>query len=357
MGLIGIPTVNFSQGMAAAQIAVEARQPVLLIGDPGVGKTALARALAEVVKRPLVTLLGSTIDPTDVGGIPAVIEKTVRRLPLEAIRACCDGPAILFLDELSCAPLPVQAALLRLFLERVAGDNVLHPDTYVIAAANPPEQAPGGFEISAPLMGRVAALWLRPTEDEVLNYFLDMGEEGSPLRQEAQDFALTAKFSGDLLQIDIPNGCASGQRPWAAPRAWERAVRIRAAAGKLLDNPATHALVAGSVGADAATAYRALLDLRKKVPSVEDIANAPEKSAVPDDLQLQLAALGLIPRVANINTWSAWIYASRLRPEYAAACARTLLQKKDSPVTAPHAKAGMKARIAMAPLCQMGGLN
>lgn len=344
-----IPRVNFAQAKKALEIALHANVPVLLLGDPGVGKSALAREIADHARKFLATLIGSTLDPTDVGGLPIVRVdgKGVDRVPLAIIQRACDEPCILFLDELSCAAPAVQAAFLRVVLERKVGDRDLHPETRVICAANPPEQAPGGFELSSPLMGRLCVLHLRPEESEVLAFFSGLGAEGSPLRAEAVDFALCATFSERLLQIDIPNGCVSGSVPWGAPRAWERVVRARAAAAELgvADDEVIHALTAGSVGAECAIAYGGILKLRKDLPTVEEIVKDPKIAKVPEEVQKQIASLGLVARVADQNTWAAWIYAERLRPEFGTACAAMLMKRKDSDITKPHAKEGVKARV------------
>lgn len=159
-----IPTVTFTEAYDVLKAAIAANTSALLIGDPGVGKSAILVKLAKEIDYPLHILIGSTLDPTDVGGLPAVVDGKVQRLPMLAIREAAEKPCILFLDEISAAPLPVQAAFLRLILERVAGDVELHPETRVIAAANPPEQAPGGFDLSAPLMGRLCVVNFRPSE-------------------------------------------------------------------------------------------------------------------------------------------------------------------------------------------------
>jgi hypothetical protein len=52
----------------------------------------------------------------------------------------------------------VQAALLRVVLERAVGDLTLPDEVAVVAAANPPEQAADGWDLSAPLANRLCHL-------------------------------------------------------------------------------------------------------------------------------------------------------------------------------------------------------
>src|SRR2546430_16043910 len=68
------------------------------------------------------------------------------------------GQGRLFLAELSTAPPAVQAALLRVVLERAVGDLTLPDEVAVVAAANPPEQAADGWDLSAPLANRLCHL-------------------------------------------------------------------------------------------------------------------------------------------------------------------------------------------------------
>lgn len=342
-----IPMVGFSEARLMVAASVKANTVPLFIGDPGVGKSALAVLISKELELPLFTLIGSTLDPTDVGGMPVLVKggKGLERIPLDIIRKCCEAPGLLFIDELSSAPGPVQAALLRLILDRVAGDRELHPDTRLMVATNPEEQTPAGSPLSAPLVGRVQMFHLRPSEKEVTDWFLTLGEDGSSLRDEATDFALTCGVQPDLLQIDMPPTCASGNEPWGAPRAWERAVRMRAL---LDDEPLKHMATQANVGAQSAAAFRAILKLRKDLPSVEAIVADPMGTKAPTERHKQIAAIGLIPRVASVNTWAAWIFTSKLGAEIATACGRHLQMRKDSPISTPYAKEGAKARVTVA---------
>src|SRR6266513_1162646 len=131
----------------ALGVAVAARVPVLLWGAPGTGKTSAIRAMADVKGWPCETVIASIREPSDFAGLPVVVDGGVRFAPPTWARRLSEaGRGLLFLDEISTAPPAVQAALLRVVLERVVGDLALPADVAVVAAANLPEQASDGWE-------------------------------------------------------------------------------------------------------------------------------------------------------------------------------------------------------------------
>lgn len=359
--LPNIPSVNFATGATLIRISLAANQTVLLIGDPGVGKSAIMYEAAAQMHLPLYVLLGSTLDPTDIGGLPMRSHEgnNVVRIPLEEIWRCAESPGILFLDEISAAPGPVQAALLRLILERKAGSVALHPETRVVAACNPPEQAPAGFELSAPLMGRMSVIRFRPDDVEVIDHLRGLGsdeDDASPadkaVREEASMFAAVANVCPELLQVDCPTDCASGGQPWPAPRACERMIRARAAARVMGIDPlsdAVFALSAGSVGEKAAITYMGVLRMVTELPSAADIVADPEGAMCPQDKTKQIAALGLMPRIAKENLYAAYVYAIRLRKEFALAAHKALLPmaRFQPPPTNRLWKKGIEARAVL----------
>src|ERR1700744_6371639 len=145
--------------VAALTVAVAARVPVLLWGAPGTGKTSAIRAMADAAGLPCETVIASIREPSDFAGLPVVVGQGVRFAPPAwARRLAAAGRGLLFLDELSTAPPAVQAALLRVVLERVVGDLDLPAEVAVVAAANPPEQAADGWDLSAPLANRLCHL-------------------------------------------------------------------------------------------------------------------------------------------------------------------------------------------------------
>lgn len=133
--------------LEALTLAVAADLPVLLWGEPGIGKTAALTQLADDLGLPLTTVIASVHEPSDFSGLPVVgddpAEQGVPMAPPDwAVRLVRAGHGLLFLDELSTAPPAVQAALLRLVLERRVGALQLPPGVRIVAAANPVRRRP-----------------------------------------------------------------------------------------------------------------------------------------------------------------------------------------------------------------------
>src|SRR4051812_3248644 len=104
--------------LEALTLAVAADLPVLLWGEPGIGKTAALDQLAAALDLPLTTVIASVHEPPDFAGLPIpgddpAVRGVAMAPPDWAVRLVQAGRGLLFLDELSTAPPAVQAALLR----------------------------------------------------------------------------------------------------------------------------------------------------------------------------------------------------------------------------------------------------
>ncbi|UBU16459.1 AAA family ATPase [Nonomuraea gerenzanensis] len=215
--------------MDALSVAVAANLPVLLWGAPGTGKTSAVLALGERLGLPVEVVVGSIREPSDFAGLPMLREgKTWFAPPRWAERLAAAGRGILFLDELTTAPPAVQAAMLRVVLERVVGDLALPAQVRIVAAANPPEQAADGWELSAPLANRLVHLDWRVSAESVAEGFI--GGFSAPAGGFGEvDGACTGRaraLVGAFLRVRpelvlvVPEG---GGRGWPSPRTWELA--------------------------------------------------------------------------------------------------------------------------------------
>ncbi len=250
--------------LEALTLAVAADLPVLLWGEPGIGKTAALTQLAAALDLPLTTVIASVHEPSDFSGLPVVgDDPAAQGVPMAppdwAVRLVRAGRGLLFLDELSTAPPAVQAALLRLVLERRIGALQLPPGVRIVAAANPRSSAADGWELSPPLANRF--VHLRWTHDhEVVVRGLGGTWPRATLPRlaperlaDAVDFArravcglLTAR---PKLVHQLPSSETRRGGAWPSPRSWDMTLSLIAfatAAGS--GREVLSLLVRGTVG-------------------------------------------------------------------------------------------------------------
>lgn len=332
--------LSFEKTELALLACIQSQITPVLVGPPGIGKTSIVRAVGTKAKLPVHELLASNCDAVDIAGLPFVgKEGTLKRALLPEIKACVEAPGILFLDELTAVPPSVQGPLMRLLLEKVAGGTRLHPGSCVVGAANRPEECPGGIELSAASINRVIKMVdFLPTLEEIRGYFERVGAPGTRLHEEFIDFSATLAVNADLLDMTPPRASIDAGAPFASPRAWDRGLTAYASycdtakvgfnLGKDEDDVG-FALLSGAVGDTKAVAFFGIRKMRKHLPSIDEILNDPVKAKVPEKKDQQIAAVGLIARVAEKDLWASWIYVERLLPEISAACARVLMTRTD----------------------------
>lgn len=357
-------TVNFAQAIRQIRAAAAAGNCPLLVGDPGIGKSSITKPIAKSLNLTHVPLIGTTLDSVDVGGALVVDqtgdEATVRRVVMAALRRACAEPCLLVIEEVTCLPQDVQAALLDVLWSRHVGDGVpLHPGTVIVALTNPIEQAPNASEPAASLIGRFSPiLYVRPTVGEVVDYFsavLGADDSADVAASWFRDWAATASAVTDLIQFAPPDISLNEGAPWAAPRAWEYGLRQAAnvealglADGLDADEVKEDVFLAlcGSVGKDKAQNYLAVRDLRDLYDSPADVVKDPHNAKCPDDVKTQIGALGLLQEVARLDAYAAWIFAARLRPEIGQAAGQALTPRQ-VPRKSKWLKDGEQARVKL----------
>jgi hypothetical protein len=346
-----------TQGNIAVEalgVAVAAQVPVLLWGAPGTGKTSAIRAMAEAMGLPCETVIASIREPSDFAGLPIVVGDGVRFAPPMWARRLADaGHGLLFLDELSTAPPAVQAALLRVVLERAVGDLTLPDQVTVVAAANPPEQAADGWDLSAPLANRLCHLsWEvdpRAVADGLAGGWTAPSVPLIPDGLQAEEIlsrGLVAAFLHvrPALVCAPPTDAGSAGRGWPSPRTWEMAAKLMAAgnaAGASQD--ARSALIRGAVGDGAGIEFLAWV-VEMDLPDPEVVLADPTAFQLPERGDRAYAALAAIASaVAGNLTAERWTAGWRVlglaadsAPDVAAVAARVLARCRPEGATLPE---------------------
>lgn len=112
------------------------RDPIMLTGHPGVGKTATIHAAARLEDNAMWTRHAAILDPIDAGGMPFPQDGKMVHFRPDVMPPLDCGPTVLFLDDLDKAPPAVQNSLLQLVLEREVHEHKIPDNVTIVAAAN-----------------------------------------------------------------------------------------------------------------------------------------------------------------------------------------------------------------------------
>ncbi|MFD1815848.1 AAA family ATPase [Rhodococcus gannanensis] len=295
--------------LEALTLAVSADLPVLLWGEPGIGKTAALTQLAESLGLPLTTVIASVHEPSDFSGLPVLgDDPATLGVPMAppdwAVRLVHAGRGLLFLDELSTAPPAVQAALLRVVLERRIGALQLPPGVRIVAAANPPSSAADGWELSPPLANRFVHLHWTHDHEVVVRGLGGTWPLATLPRLDPEKFSDAVVFARravcglltarPALVHQLPGSQSRRGGAWPSPRSWDMTVRLVAfATAASASTDVLSLLVRGSVGDGPGFELLAAID-HMDLPDPEVLLADPTAAALPERGDLRQAVLDAV---------------------------------------------------------------
>jgi MoxR-like ATPase len=283
---------------------IPARQPTFIWGGPGLGKSDIVRLVARERRVALQDVRALLLDPVDLRGLPYLSADQQSKwatpdfLPRE-------GEGILFLDELNAAPPMVQASCYQLVLDRKLGEYTLPDGWAIVAAGNREGDRAVTTRMPTPLRNRFTHLNFEVDMQEWCEWAID-----ADIRPEVIAFI---RFKPDLLsQFD------RDENAFPSPRSWSFVSRI-------LDQPSSlaieHELIAGTVGAGAATEFTAFLTTFRNLPNIDSILLNPEQELVPSDAAAQFAvASALSYRATDTNFDRVCKYLKRMPTEFSVLC-------------------------------------
>jgi hypothetical protein len=218
----------------------------------------------------------------------------------------------------------------------------------IVAAANPPAEAAGGWDLAAPLANRFTHIHFKLTANEWTEAFpgywgrppeLSFGDQVVHERHWSRARSLVAAFvrSRPSLLLHLPEDVSQRGDAWPSPRTWDYASRLVAATEQrrvgLTD---ALPLLAGCVGEGPALelmTWARDLDL----PDPEELLNHPERYRHPDRGDQTYAVISSVCQAAIGNLtperWlAAWTVlasaATAGSPDVAAAAARSLARER-----------------------------
>ena len=325
-------------------LATRTQVPVLIWGAPGIGKSAAVRQWAKARGMECWVVIASLRDPSDFSGLPVVgaashgeLLASVHFVPPRFATQAAKKGGVIFLDELTTAPPAVQAALLRAVIDKAFGDLELDPTKVtIVAAANPPSLAAGGWDLSPPLANRFMHIdyEVNPTEWAGLDGFpaywgsppaIAFGTESITEADWAIARNLVAgyirKNPGALLSV--PGNTAAQGRPWPSPRTWEFVSRLVATWKTPNAIAANLSTIEGCIGQGPAREFATYVR-EANLQDPEDILADPPSYRHPARGDLAYATMNSVMLVTNGNLteprWrAAWEFLGLLHDRHRAA--------------------------------------
>ena len=192
--------MNFIDTLNSVDLVLETKEVPLVVGESGIGKTALANKLANENNWSLVVIDGNLLKEGEIGGLPTIesyigfdsngneIEKkatvyAVHNKLREIDEEISKGRTLLlFIDEINRCEHTVQQELMNLILNREINGYKLHDNVKILAAMNPSSKYGSDFDyqvvdMDAAQENRFVWLNMEPDYNGWIKWAIDAGIE------------------------------------------------------------------------------------------------------------------------------------------------------------------------------------
>lgn len=292
---------------------IKAGLPVLIKGQPGVGKSDIVEQAAAECKADFILRHPVVEDPTDYKGAPAVLDGKADFLPFGDLRALMLAKklTVCMIDDLGQAAPVVQAAAMQLILARRINGHKISDKVIFISATNRREDKAGVTSILEPVKSRFATI-------VQLDVNVDDWCEWALQHDVPPELVAFIRFRPQLLSDwkptnDIVNG--------PCPRTVARMGQLYAAGVRTLEP------LAGAVGQGFATEFLGFIRVWQSLPSIDGILIDPTSGNIPDSpAALYAIVSALSGRATAANADRIVRYARRLPEEFGVLLVRDLIR-------------------------------
>jgi hypothetical protein len=192
--------MNFTDTLRSADLVLSTGEVPLIVGESGIGKTALAKEIAIRNNWILIVIDGNLLKEGEIGGLPTVeayevfndkgdkvekkttvyaVHNKLREIDEEIYKG---KTVLLFIDEINRCEHTVQQELMNLILNREINGYKLHEDVKILAAMNPSSKYGSDFDYQVVDMDAAQEnrfVWLYMESDYIqwLDWATDTGIE------------------------------------------------------------------------------------------------------------------------------------------------------------------------------------
>ena len=308
-------------------VTIPMKQPTMIWGQPGVGKSDAVRQLARDMGALLLDIRLGQYDSVDLRGIPTVVGgETVwnppATLPFEGSTFPTDKPIVLFLDEITSAMQSVQGVAYQLVLDRAIGEHRLLPNVHIIAASNRDGDKGVTNKMPLPLANRFCHVELGVSADAAISYMLGQ------VKPECVAFLTFRKPLVSTFDPTRPD------KAFATPRSWLAAFRVYASPAP---EAARQAAMSGLVGIGPSTEFWGFIEVMDKVTPISAILADPSGAPLPEELSMRYATAVSVSNAMNLKTVNRLqTYLMRMDPEFVVLAWQMALKRDPELLGAPE---------------------
>lgn len=275
--------MNFETVKFLARKIMEAGEVPLIWGHFGVGKTDLAREIAEETGRELIILVISQMEPGDLLGLPVKDPNSKRTVFLPPDWWPENGNSLVLIDEMNRAHKSIRNAINQLLVDRRIHNHVLPKGTWIMASANPPDEEYDQVELitDPAFLSRFFHLVLTPDKDEWVRWARKNGiDEGVVSFIERFPEFLT-EFRRVSMKFE----------PKPSPRSWFKLSKVLLRMTDEEIKEYGYILASSIVGPEVARVFIDTMVSQFELPSIEELLLEGKDSAFQKLLKLDRVVL------------------------------------------------------------------
>jgi len=280
------------------KIAVKNNVPVLITGQPGIGKSDIVAQLAKFCDYDIILSHPVIADPTDYKGLPAIINNTAVFLPIGDLNRLinADKPTICFFDDLGQAVPLTQSAIMQIILARQIGEHKVSDNVRFIMATNRAQDRASVHSILEPLKNRCLII--------NVEFDIESWTDWALHNNITHEIIAFARFRPNLLSDWKP---ANGMENTCTPRTISMCAQWY-----LNTKQAELDVFTGFIGEGAAVELISFLQVYNELPSRDEILLNPDTARLPEKIASLYAIIGALSSIASTSNFDRiMIYANR----------------------------------------------
>jgi hypothetical protein len=255
-------------------------------GSPGIGKSAALIQFAKDHNLKMIDVRLSQLAPEDLNGLPMRVGNKAIFAPYDLFPLEGDeipeGYAgwLVFLDEITSATKPVQAASYKLLHDKMIGNTLLHENVVMVAAGNKMTDKAVVNQMSTAAQSRLTHFEVEVNHGDAINLFYKIGVDKRIISYLSYMPSKLMDFRPDHQEHTFP-----------CPRTWVNLSKL------IKDEditPSAGPRIGGTIGEGTAIDFMTFSKEFDRLPKIDKIMSDPAGTPVPPEASTRYATVAML---------------------------------------------------------------